>query len=141
MEKFAFFHINKGDFKDTKNHYWVVGYNEGGIGTPIMDVTPDVEWFLNKQKEEAEKLANVALNELKVAGIDGNELILKMRDKMSLLKEIEELKKEVEKTKKIKAIIDREEINCGEDLWQRDSLNEKLPEIMEEICEITGYKK
>jgi len=44
-----------------------------------------------------------------------------------------------EKLTKIKAIIEREEISCGEDLWQRDSLNEKLPEILEEICEIIGW--
>ena len=40
---------------------------------------------------------------------------------------------------KIKEIIDRENITCGEDLYQRDVLNEKLPELMEEICEIVGF--
>jgi hypothetical protein len=102
MDKFAFYHINKGDFCDTKGHYWLVGYNEGGIGTPIIDLTPDVEWFLNKQREEAEKLAEVAMNELRVAGFDGKELVLRMRDKMSLLKEIEELKAENNKLKEAK---------------------------------------
>ena len=44
-----------------------------------------------------------------------------------------------EKVEKIKNIIIRERITCGEDLWQRDSLNEKLPELMDEICSIVGY--
>jgi len=48
---------------------------------------------------------------------------------------------DTEKIKRIKEIIDRENIRCGEDLWQCDSLNQKLPEIMNEICEIIGYKE
>jgi hypothetical protein len=43
--------------------------------------------------------------------------------------------------RKIRNIIDKNKIYCAEDLWQNDSLNEKLPEIMEEICEIAGWAK
>lgn len=44
-----------------------------------------------------------------------------------------------EKIEKIKAIIKKHEISCGEDIWQRDSIVENALTIIEEICEIVGY--
>jgi len=39
----------------------------------------------------------------------------------------------------IRKIIQREEIRCAEDLWEKDSLNVRLPEIVTEICAIVGW--
>jgi hypothetical protein len=97
--KFAFYHINKGNFKDTKDHYWLVGFNEGGIGTAILDVTPDVVWFMGKAvadfKKDAEKLAEAAMKDIEVAGMTGNELQLRLKTQMTLTQEIEDLKKSI----------------------------------------------
>lgn len=38
---------------------------------------------------------------------------------------------------KLKELIKKHKITCGEDIWQRDSLNPY--EIVEEMCEIVGY--
>ena len=38
-------HINFAPFKGEKQSYWVVGYNDGGIGTPLFSVDKDVEYF------------------------------------------------------------------------------------------------
>ena len=46
-----------------------------------------------------------------------------------------------EQIKKIKAIIDKHEISCGEDIWQSDSIIENALPIIQELCEIVGYYK
>ena len=46
-----------------------------------------------------------------------------------------------DKLKKLKAVVDRERISCGEDVWQRDSIGQKFPELLEEMCDIIGYYK
>lgn len=49
------------------------------------------------------------------------------------------LLKDSEKIKRIKAIIEKHEISCGEDIWQSYSIIENALSIIEEICEIVGY--
>jgi len=44
-----------------------------------------------------------------------------------------------EKINKIKEIIAKHEISCGEVIWQRDSISENALSIIEEVCEIVGY--
>lgn len=43
--------------------------------------------------------------------------------------------------KAIKAIIDKHEISCGEDIYQSDSIIENALQMIEAICEIVGYYK
>ena len=45
-------HINFAPFKGEEQRYWVVGYNEGGIGTPLFNVDEDVKYFMERAKKE-----------------------------------------------------------------------------------------
>lgn len=50
-------HINFAPFKKGKEDgntpkYWVVGYNAGGIGTPLYCVDEDVKWFIKNNPQE-----------------------------------------------------------------------------------------
>jgi hypothetical protein len=110
--KFAFYHINRGDFKDTKGHYWLVGYNEGGIGTPLIDLTPDVEWFMKKYKDEAEELSNAVMKDIRVEGFSNGELTLRLKSQATLTAEIEKLKKEISE-KRVSCPMCKYEFNVG----------------------------
>jgi hypothetical protein len=44
-----------------------------------------------------------------------------------------------EKIVKLKELIKKHKIRCVEDVWQRDSIGDDAPEIIQEMCEIVGY--
>jgi hypothetical protein len=44
-----------------------------------------------------------------------------------------------EKLKKVKEIISKHKIDCGESLWQSDVIQQDLCHIVEEICEVVGW--
>ena len=46
---------------------------------------------------------------------------------------------DAEKVAKIQALIAKHEIDCGETIWQTDTISEKALEIIEAVCEIVGY--
>lgn len=48
-------HINKANFCDTENHFWVVKYNESGIGTPLFDVNEDILFFTEQTRRDERK--------------------------------------------------------------------------------------
>lgn len=50
-EKFVRYHINKINYKGEGDKYFVVGYNAGGIGTPLHNVDEDVKWFIAQAKQ------------------------------------------------------------------------------------------
>ena len=47
--------------------------------------------------------------------------------------------KQSEYVEKIRAIIKKYDITCGEAIYQRDSINENAVDILGEICDIVGY--
>jgi len=49
---FVEYHLNRFDFKDTKNHIWLIGQNSGGIGKPLIDLDEDVKWFVEEYKSK-----------------------------------------------------------------------------------------
>lgn len=44
-----------------------------------------------------------------------------------------------EKIAKLKELIKKHNITCGEDVWQNDSIGTSALEIIQEVCEIVGY--
>lgn len=46
---------------------------------------------------------------------------------------------ELKQIEKLKALIKKHKISCGEDVWQRDSIGTDSLEIIQEMCEIVGY--
>lgn len=39
------------------------------------------------------------------------------------------------------AFIEKYEIGCAEQIWQTDSVLIAAPELVEEVCEVVGYKE
>jgi hypothetical protein len=46
---------------------------------------------------------------------------------------------EFKQIEKLKALIKKHDINCGEAIYQRDSISENALDILGEICDIVGY--
>ena len=55
-------HINKANFKNEGEKFWVVEYNEGGIGTPLYNVNDDIKWFINQNLKEILKIISETKN-------------------------------------------------------------------------------
>lgn len=96
-----------------------------------MPIIRKVKVLQGKAKIEAERMK---LDPDDLVIVSGSSIEKIKGDPVSYL-----LKRSSDKVEKIKAIIEKHEITCGEDIWQRDSISENALTIIEEICIIVGY--